>query len=48
MALLAVLPLWYKSKTRWFGMMKQSVAKIGSRFNSHRMMRRYASEAYLR
>jgi starch phosphorylase len=44
----AVLPLWYDDKTRWLGMMKASMAKIGSRFNSHRMMRRYASEAYLR
>jgi glycogen phosphorylase len=29
-------------------MMKQSIANIGYYFNSQRMMRRYASEAYLR
>ena len=29
-------------------MMKQSISKIASYFNSQRMMRRYASEAYLR
>ena len=29
-------------------MMKQSIGKIASYFNSQRMMRRYASEAYLR
>jgi starch phosphorylase len=29
-------------------MMKQSISKIASYFNSHRMMRRYAAEAYLR
>jgi starch phosphorylase len=28
-------------------MMKQSVSKIASYFNSHRMMRRYAAEAYI-
>jgi len=29
-------------------MMKQSASQIASYFNSHRMMRRYAAEAYLR
>jgi starch phosphorylase len=29
-------------------MMKQAIAQIASYFNSHRMMRRYATEAYLR
>ena len=29
-------------------MAKQAISKIGSHFNSQRMMRRYASEAYLR
>jgi starch phosphorylase len=43
-----VLPLWHDDRARWRGMMKASMAKIGSRFNSQRMMRRYASEAYLR
>jgi starch phosphorylase len=28
-------------------MMKQSISKLGSYFNSTRMMRRYATEAYL-
>lgn len=43
-----VLPLWYDDRDVWMRMMKKSMAKIGSRFNSQRMMRRYASEAYLR
>jgi starch phosphorylase len=43
-----VLPLWYEERDGWMRMMKKSMAKIGSRFNSQRMMRRYASEAYLR
>ena len=29
-------------------MMKQAISKIGSYFNSQRMVRRYATEAYLR
>lgn len=43
-----VLPLHRDDRQRWIWMMKQSIAKIGSYFNSQRMMRRYASEAYLR
>jgi len=44
----AVLPLYYGDRTRWIWMMKQSISKIGAYFNSQRMMRRYATEAYLR
>jgi starch phosphorylase len=43
-----VLPLYYKDQKRWIWMMKQSISKIGAYFNSQRMMRRYATEAYLR
>ncbi|MGK7297258.1 MAG: alpha-glucan family phosphorylase [Candidatus Wenzhouxiangella sp. M2_3B_020] len=43
-----VLPLYHADRGRWIRMMKDSISKIGSRFNSQRMMRRYASEAYLR
>lgn len=43
-----VLPLWYDDRSRWIRMMKQSISKVGSYFNSTRMMRRYAAEAYLR
>jgi starch phosphorylase len=43
-----VLPLYYTDRPRWTWMMKQSIAKIGSMFNSHRMMGRYATEAYVR
>jgi starch phosphorylase len=42
-----VLPLYRDNRQHWIWMMKQSIAKIGSYFNSQRMMRRYASEAYL-
>jgi starch phosphorylase len=43
-----VLPLYYQDRPRWIWMMKQSISKIGSFFNSQRMMRRYATEAYIR
>lgn len=43
-----VLPLFYDDPTTWRRMMKQAIASIGCYFNSQRMMRRYASEAYLR
>ena len=44
----AVLPLYYSDRTRWVWMMKEAISKIAARFNSQRMMRRYAAEAYLR
>jgi glycogen phosphorylase len=43
-----ILPLFYTEPARWRGMMKQSIGTIGYYFNSQRMMRRYATEAYLR
>jgi glycogen phosphorylase len=43
-----VLPLYARDRARWIWMMKQSISKIGAFFNSQRMMRRYATEAYLR
>jgi starch phosphorylase len=43
-----VLPLYDSDRDAWRGMMRQSIALIGYYFNSQRMMRRYASEAYLR
>jgi glycogen phosphorylase len=43
----AVLPLYYDDRPRWIWMMKQSISKIGSYFNTPRMMRHYATEAYI-
>lgn len=43
-----VLPLYYRDRARWAQMMKETISKIAAYFNSHRMMRRYATEAYLR
>jgi len=46
-----VLPLYYGysgERSAWVGVMKGAIAKSASFFSSHRMMRRYATEAYLR
>jgi starch phosphorylase len=43
-----VLPLYYDDRAKWIWMMKETISKVASYFNSQRMMRRYASEAYLR
>ena len=42
-----VLPQWYDDRAQWVWMMKQAISKIGSYFNTQRMMRRYAAEAYV-
>jgi starch phosphorylase len=43
-----VLPLYRNDRSGWIAVMKGAIARNASYFNSHRMMRRYASEAYLR
>lgn len=44
-----VLPLYYgHSDGGWVKVMKGAISKNASYFNSHRMMRRYATEAYSR
>jgi len=44
-----VLPLYYgQSDGGWLRVMKGTISKNASYFNSHRMMRRYATEAYSR
>jgi starch phosphorylase len=41
-----ILPTFYERKTEWPFIMKSTIARNGSYFNSHRMLRRYVSEAY--
>jgi starch phosphorylase len=41
-----VLPTFYEQGPAWSMIMKSAIARNGSYFNSHRMIRRYASEAY--
>jgi starch phosphorylase len=43
-----VLPMLANEPARWRTMMKEAIRTIASYFNSQRMMRRYASEVYLR
>ena len=42
-----IVPVFYQRRDEWIGMMKNSIGKIAYYFNSHRMMRRYVTEAYL-
>lgn len=42
-----VLPLYHERRDAWIHVMKCAISRNGSIFTSHRMMRRYASEAYL-
>jgi starch phosphorylase len=42
-----VIPTFYKKRDQWISMMKSSIGKVAYYFNSHRMMRRYITEAYL-
>jgi starch phosphorylase len=41
-----VLPLYYGDRHGWITVMKGAISKNASRFNSHRMLRRYVSDAY--
>ncbi|HEX9878365.1 MAG TPA: alpha-glucan family phosphorylase [Gammaproteobacteria bacterium] len=43
-----VLPLYYEDRVRWIAVMKGAISKNASQFNSHRMLRRYVSDAYFR
>jgi starch phosphorylase len=43
-----VLPLYYGDPAGWIRVMKGAITHNASYFNSHRMMRQYAVEAYLR
>jgi starch phosphorylase len=43
-----VLPLYRDDRGGWLRVMKGAISRNASYFNSHRMMRRYATEAYLR
>ena len=43
-----VLPAWHGPGAGWIALMRGAISLNGALFHSHRMMRRYASEAYLR
>jgi len=42
-----IIPTYYHRRDEWTTIMRSSIAKIAYYFNTHRMMRRYATEAYL-
>lgn len=42
-----VLPIYYTDRAGWIRIMKNVISKNASVFNSHRMIRRYATEAYM-
>jgi len=42
-----IIPMFYHRRDEWIRMMENSIGKIAYYFNSHRMMRRYVTEAYL-
>lgn len=42
-----VLPLYYDDRNGWIAVMKGAISRNASFFNSHRMMRRYTTEAYM-
>ena len=42
-----IIPMFYQKKDEWIKMMENSIGKIAYYFNSHRMMRRYVTDAYL-
>jgi starch phosphorylase len=42
-----IMPVFYKKRDDWISMMEKSIGKVAYYFNSHRMMRRYVTEAYL-
>jgi len=43
-----IIPLYYENRQAWIRMMQNAIGKNAYYFNSHRMMRRYVTEAYIR
>lgn len=43
-----IIPLYYGDRHTWIRMMQNAIGKNAYYFNSHRMMRRYVTEAYIR
>lgn len=43
-----IIPLYYHDRHTWIRIMQNAIGKNAYYFNSHRMMRRYVTEAYIR
>jgi starch phosphorylase len=42
-----ILPMYFQERSKWIGVMKGAISKTASLFSTHRMLRRYATDAYL-
>ncbi|TRO53594.1 alpha-glucan family phosphorylase [Candidatus Bathyarchaeota archaeon] len=42
-----IIPKFYQQRDAWIDLMKNSIGKVAYYFNTHRMMREYATDAYL-
>ena len=42
-----IAPMFYEDRDAWVGMMRNSIGKVAYYFNTHRMMHRYITDAYL-
>lgn len=43
-----ILPTYYHHRDEWIQIMKNSISNLASYFNTHRMMKRYITEAYFK
>lgn len=43
-----IIPIYYNDRHTWIRIMQNAIGKNAYYFNSHRMMRRYVTEAYIR
>jgi glycogen phosphorylase len=43
-----IIPAFYQDREKWINMMKSAIGKNAYYFNTHRMMRRYVTDAYIR
>lgn len=43
-----IIPTFYENRKKWTSMMKSAIGKNAYYFNTHRMMRSYVTEAYIR
>ena len=43
-----IIPTFYQDRNKWISMMKSAIGKNAYYFNTHRMMLRYVTEAYIR
>ena len=43
-----IIPTFYQDKDKWISMMKSAIGKNAYYFNTHRMMLRYVTEAYIK